>query len=457
MVRFSSQPRRRQQQGAINGATKERQDEREESTGGSASKRMVLFYVFIIATNPFSQSIFGGMTSISSSDDKGNSQPFEQVGFASSNASSDSTLPSERWQSTFEFPTPQERVQYYMGSWYNKSITDKAFCKFEKLLLGVPPPKDFVQSEDTLYSLNTLNMRDPTNRLRGRYRNNYLKDSSNVLSHAESSFLNAEKYVIMNIGDVQPRHLALPVVTTARSLPTSDNFNKTGSSIVWPLNVNRHFQQPLKESKKANDTPWDQKKNSMIWRGGCNWLYKNNPRKIRLNFVERYYASNPEVDILFKVNHPDCLQYEFNTNYYGQGLNYEEHLQYKYLLSLEGNDVATGLKWQLASSSVVFMHPPTKEAYAMEALLQPYVHYIPVKEDASDVLTQVQWARENDEKAKWISAQATKYMDDLWLSDQAVIDNSIVRNGLARVYHEQFGEDLARCHKARENRTDVSK
>ena len=30
-------------------------------------------------------------------------------------------------------------------------------------------------------------------------------------------------------------------------------------------------------------------------------------------------------------------------------------LQYKYLLSLEGNDVATGLKWMMLSDSVVFM------------------------------------------------------------------------------------------------------
>mgnify|MGYP001341719663 CR=1 FL=1 len=73
----------------------------------------------------------------------------------------------------------------------------------------------------------------------------------------------------------------------------------------------------------------------------------------------------------------------------------EQMLKYKYILSLEGNDVATGLKWQLASSSTVFMPKPTAESYAMEALLVPFVHYIPVKRDATNVEEMVTWAKSN--------------------------------------------------------------
>jgi hypothetical protein len=39
-----------------------------------------------------------------------------------------------------------------------------------------------------------------------------------------------------------------------------------------------------------------------------------------------------------------------------------ELLQHKYLLALEDNDVSTGLKWMLMSSSVVFMPVPERES-----------------------------------------------------------------------------------------------
>ena len=45
------------------------------------------------------------------------------------------------------------------------------------------------------------------------------------------------------------------------------------------------------------------------------------------------------------------------------------------------NDVASGLKWMLYSDPVVFMPRPTHETWAMEGLLRPYVHYVPVEAD----------------------------------------------------------------------------
>jgi len=140
--------------------------------------------------------------------------------------------------------------------------------------------------------------------------------------------------------------------------------------------------------------------------------------------------------------------------YFKGQMTKQQMLRYKYLLSLEGNDVATNLKWNLASSSVVFMPKPTAETYAMEGLLVPYVHYIPVNNDGSDLEEKLQWARENDATCKWISEQATEYMDKLWLSDRAREDNIVIRNELANLYHEQFGKALHECYKRRTSIVD---
>ena len=128
-------------------------------------------------------------------------------------------------------------------------------------------------------------------------------------------------------------------------------------------------------------------------------------------------------------------------------ISMKKMLAYKYILSLEGNDVATGLKWQLASSSVVFMPKPTVETYAMEGLLVPFVHYIPVKSDGSDVKDMMVWAKKNDAKARWISEQASRYMDELWVSSQAQENNNIIRSELANIYHEKFGDIFQECLK----------
>lgn len=38
--------------------------------------------------------------------------------------------------------------------------------------------------------------------------------------------------------------------------------------------------------------------------------------------------------------------------------------------------------------------------------IEPWVHYVPVKEDYSDLLTNIQWLKDNDEKAREITYNA---------------------------------------------------
>ena len=90
-------------------------------------------------------------------------------------------------------------------------------------------------------------------------------------------------------------------------------------------------------------------------------------------------------------------------------LTKEEQLRYRYTLSLEGNDVATDLKWKLASGSLVLMPPPTKEGWLMEGRLQPWVHYVPLDSPA-DVAVKLAWCRRNPAWAHGIALNATRYM-----------------------------------------------
>jgi hypothetical protein len=115
-------------------------------------------------------------------------------------------------------------------------------------------------------------------------------------------------------------------------------------------------------------------------------------------------------------------------------LSMTELIQYKVVISLEGNDVSSGLKWNLLSNSVVMMPPPTATSWLMEELLEPWVHYIPLKYDGSDAEDMIRWVIENDLKARRIAERGTLYMYDLLYHPDAKRDDELVRKEMLRRY-----------------------
>uniref|UniRef100_A0A7S2HQ87 Glycosyl transferase CAP10 domain-containing protein n=1 Tax=Haptolina brevifila TaxID=156173 RepID=A0A7S2HQ87_9EUKA len=117
-----------------------------------------------------------------------------------------------------------------------------------------------------------------------------------------------------------------------------------------------------------------------------------------------------------------------------KSLRVAQQLRYKYLIALEGNDIASGLKWMLFSDSVVLMPAVKVATWALEGTLQPFVHYIPLKPDGSDLLQMVRWARSNDGKVREISRRATLFMYDFLFHPDAASDNAEVRSILVKRY-----------------------
>lgn len=74
----------------------------------------------------------------------------------------------------------------------------------------------------------------------------------------------------------------------------------------------------------------------------------------------RRYFESPGIDVGFTESFGEAKHLEKDK------INRNELLKYKYLLSIEGNDIASGLKWMLLSNSVVFMARPEHESWAME-------------------------------------------------------------------------------------------
>ncbi len=189
--------------------------------------------------------------------------------------------------------------------------------------------------------------------------------------------------------------------------------NDASDRYILPLNRRRHFEHVPRVS--VVDIPFDKKHDTVVWRGTTTGLFDKPGRVCIYHRFDRFEREG------FDIGYSKIVQMHSITPRSGlteadlkpcmkPKLRIRDMLAYKYLLCMQGNDVASGLKWMLLSQSVVLMPHPTVGSWYCERFLQPYVHYVPISADLSDLVEQVQWCRDNPEVCQQISANATQFM-----------------------------------------------
>jgi hypothetical protein len=88
-----------------------------------------------------------------------------------------------------------------------------------------------------------------------------------------------------------------------------------------------------------------------------------------------------------------------------------EQEAFKYIVHIDGNVAAYRLAEDLASGSTV-LKVDSRGGYKVwfSDLLKPWVHYVPVHEDAGNLYDAIEWCRQNDEKARTIAANASRFV-----------------------------------------------
>lgn len=178
--------------------------------------------------------------------------------------------------------------------------------------------------------------------------------------------------------------------TFVKSRPIRDN---NANAVLLKWNKLRHFMFIKKEQKT-----YLEKKDILVSRGK---VHKTQPHRIK--FIEQYY------------NHPMCNIGRVNTNELNPvwkvpRLTIDQQLNYKFILCLEGNDVASNLKWVMSSQSIAVMPEPKFETWFMEGTLVADVHYIKIKDDYSDLEQRLTYFIENQNKALHIIKNANAYV-----------------------------------------------
>ncbi len=92
-------------------------------------------------------------------------------------------------------------------------------------------------------------------------------------------------------------------------------------------------------------------------------------------------------------------------------MSIDEQLRNKFIISIEGNDVATNLKWIMSSNSLCLMRRPRFETWFMEGALVPGHHYVLLKDDFSDLEEKLDYYRSSPEEAIGIIQNANAYVE----------------------------------------------
>ena len=197
-------------------------------------------------------------------------------------------------------------------------------------------------------------------------------------------------------------NITYPLIVKTYSL-----YNTNNKGVLLPLNIYRHWNPILNVDK--NDIPYHHKINDAIWRGSTTGFEMDITKKAsRFDLVKKYY-NHPEMDIGFN----DVIQGNKDNIYDCHvkcELSMKQQLKYKYLIVVEGNDKASCLQWMLYSNSVVLMPKITCVSWFMEQELKPFVHYVPLENDFSDLEEKLEWCKQNDDTCHRISKHARRFV-----------------------------------------------
>lgn len=189
-------------------------------------------------------------------------------------------------------------------------------------------------------------------------------------------------------GDVTnvPTH---PTLVKSRPIDT-DNAN----AILLKLDSVRHFYIT------KDHQHFSEKKPKLVWRGAAHQSH-------RIRLLEQF-SHHPLCDLGCVANR------SLGKPYHKGFLSIDQQRQYQFILSIEGNDVATNLKWIMASQSLCFMTKPRYETWFMEGQLVPDQHYVLLRDDYADLPEKVSYYQQHPNDALAIIQQANHHVNQFF-------------------------------------------
>lgn len=312
------------------------------------------------------------------------------------------------------------KLEYYLKNYLFVYLWPNWLCRIRRKALinslNSRPDKDYILSRVNYYCrLQTVaGLQDSKGAIgnlsvRGPYNSVYFFDSAEYLKYFP-------KHLIWNytFGDVTELQSVPSIV---KSRPITD---KNENSILLNLDKVRYFIF-LKDNIAFQD-----KKNKAIFRGKI-W-----GKPHRIAFCKRWFGDSACDVGAIAQKQTVCPEWVVPK------MTLYDHFAFKFIICLEGNDVASNLKWVMNSNSLAVMPKPTCETWYMEGKLMPDYHYVEIKPDFSDLKERMEYFIEHPDKAMEIVAHAHEWCEQFFDAKREKLISILV----LQKYFEMTGQNF---------------
>ena len=172
---------------------------------------------------------------------------------------------------------------------------------------------------------------------------------------------------------------------------------------------------------------WSEKIEKIFWRGSTydgrytlsNWTTIPRGRavfesKLHPELIDAAFTLYPD----WSTKDPQIFEREVGI---AGKVSIEDHLQYKYQLIIDGvTSPFTGTFWRLYSGCLPFKQETKNIMFFFDEMI-PWKHYIPVKQDCSDLFERVLWAKSHDQEAQEIARNAREFAETHCMKDSILL------------------------------------
>jgi Glycosyl transferase family 90 len=216
-----------------------------------------------------------------------------------------------------------------------------------------------------------------------------------------------------------PSEVVVPVfmVDSVGPLVPIISYNRVvgAHAVLWPLSY--HWNLAVEGGRDAQ--PFAEKASVVVFRGALSSVIQRRGDKAsRLEVVDRWVADTSGwVDVgIASVPEGASSQPGHEENEAVIRRCMRPHVgrlvmqHHKYVLCMEGADISSGFGWVLASNCLpLHTHPFSCEVWFFHGL-EPWVHFVPIAHDGSDLHEKFLWCEANQERCQRMVEAGRRHM-----------------------------------------------
>ena len=230
-------------------------------------------------------------------------------------------------------------------------------------------------------------------------------NNTKIISHLYDSYS-----PILSMSSTQ-KHADIPI-------PTWEDW-----TMISNIEDNKYFKKPCKNYNYTFNHDWKTKKPIAVFRGSStgHGIDINTNLRLKVSYISQIqkptYQNNQIIDagitswnIRPRVvnSFVDTINVESTKITLSEFMSPIQQSNYKYIINIDGHSSAYRLSLELGMGSVILL-VDSKYKLWIHQLLKPYIHYVPVKNDLSNLEKQIKWCINNDDKCKKIAQNNIKF------------------------------------------------